>query len=453
MTQLQLFRLIIGTNVRLLMLGVFGAFFSLLGVAHAQTVLWSENFDDGNGNNRWYADEGVWQIGSPTIGPATNSAGYRTHSGPDCATTGLTENYPGGMNSRLIRIQTFTVPAASQWPRLCFWQWRSFSGNDYGVVEIRIGTTGAWQAVSPQYVAYSTDWTYTSVDLGAFAGQTVQLAFHAVYVDGNGAAPGWYVDDISFMVGAPVFTNPEGFEEAYLASGLGASNVYGWYADNGTWEVGSSKKSGGAPANSLGAQAHSGTNCAVTLLNANYPTDMNSRFISPYFVLPPAGAAPYLRFWHWYNFSGNDYGVVEIRVGTNAWQPVSPPYTGNSENWTEPFIDLTGFGGQTVQLALYAVYVDGNGAAPGWYVDDVQVLPYTTAATNPYVNIVLSKTNVVMNWTWLANYAGFTLQSTTNLPASPTNWSTVLPAPSIISGLNVVTNPASGTQKYFRLKQ
>src|ERR1035438_8760534 len=84
----------------------------------AGTVIWSENFDDGNGNNRWYADNGVWQIGSPTIGPATNSAGYRTYSGPDCATTGLTANYPVGANSRLIRISTFTVPASNQFPRL-----------------------------------------------------------------------------------------------------------------------------------------------------------------------------------------------------------------------------------------------------------------------------------------------------------------------------------------------
>jgi hypothetical protein len=39
----------------------------------AQT--WSDNFDDGNGNNRWSANAGVWQIGSPTIGPETDSAG------------------------------------------------------------------------------------------------------------------------------------------------------------------------------------------------------------------------------------------------------------------------------------------------------------------------------------------------------------------------------------------
>jgi len=44
-------------------------------IAAAETVLWQENFDDGNGDNRWFADQGVWQIGSPTVGPQTNAAG------------------------------------------------------------------------------------------------------------------------------------------------------------------------------------------------------------------------------------------------------------------------------------------------------------------------------------------------------------------------------------------
>jgi len=430
------------------MLGVITACLSILAVARAQTVLWSENFDDGNGNSRWYADAGVWQIGSPTIGPATNSAGYRTHSGPYCATTGLTANYPAGMNSRLIQIQTFTVPAAKLWPRLQFWHWLNFAGggygNDYGVVEVRIGTTGAWQAISPQYTAFSTDWTSASVDLSAFAGQTVQLAFHSVYVNRiNNTAPGWFVDDISVVTGNPVFNNPEGFEQGFD----------GWTADNGTWELGSPTKSGGPATNSLGAHVHGGTNCAVTLLNANYPTDMNSRLVSPYFVLP---LGSYLRFWHWYSFAGggygNDYGVVEIRVGTNTWQAVSPNYTGSSGSWTEPFIDLTSFGGQTVQLGFHALYVNGIGnSGPGWYVDDVQIYPSTISATTPYLNIKRSGTNAIVNWTYLLNYNAFTLQSTTNFNTL-TNWITSSPTPVVISGQSTATNPITGSQKYFRLQ-
>jgi regulation of enolase protein 1 (concanavalin A-like superfamily) len=366
------------TNSRILLLGVITAWLSILGVARAQTVLWSDSFDDGNGNNLWYADMGVWQIGSPTIGigPGTNSAGYCTHSGPYCATTGLTADYPSGMDSRLIRFQSFAVPAANQYPRLRFWQWYNFGssgwGSDYGVVEIRVGTS-AWQAVSPQYTGFSGDWTYASVDLSAFAGQTVQVAFHAV--DGYGTGPGWYVDDISVITGTPVFNNPEGFE-----AGIGD-----WYAEQGTWQVGSPKKSDGPPTNSVGARVHSGTNCAVTLLNADYPASMDSRFISPPFAVPAVNQYPRLRFWQWYNFGssgwGSDYGVVEIRVGTNAWQALSPQYTSYSSGWTEPALDLSAYSGQTVQLAFHAV--DGNSTAAGWYVDDISVITGTPIFNNP----------------------------------------------------------------------
>jgi len=450
---------------RLETLSMIVAGMSILGSARGQTVVWSENFDDGNGNNRWYADTGVWQVGSPTIGPATNSAGYRTHSGPDCATTGLTANYPSGMNSRLIRIQTFTVPAASQFPRLRFWHWFSFGAYsfagatypDYGVVEIRIGTTGTWQAVSPQYTGFCGDWSYASVDLSAFAGQTIDVAFHVVS-NGGSTAPGWFVDDISVITGIPVFNNPEGFE-----AGIGD-----WYAEQGTWQVGSPAKTAGAPTNLLGSQTYVGTNCAVTLLTAAYPDGLNSRLISPFFVVPPASSAPFLRFWHWYSFGAYsfagatypDYGVVEIKVGTNAWQVLSPQYTGNAgAYWTEPFIDLTSFGGQTVQFAFHVVNRGGS-TSSGWFVDDVQIYPYTVSPANPYINAKLdsSGTNVVMNWTWLPEYTGYTLQSiSTNITTNPgswdpTNWNPIVPVPKVINGQNVLTNPASGAQQYFRLQ-
>jgi hypothetical protein len=368
------------------------AWLGFTGACFAQTVVWSENFDDGNANARWSADFGVWQIGSPTTGPA---AGDRTHSAPYCATTGLTADYPLTMNSRLIRTQTFTVPAASQFPRLRFWHWYDFTiwaSSDYGVVEIRIGT-GAWQAVSPQYTGSSGDWSCAAVDLSRFAGQTVQLAFHAVDTNGKYPDVGWYVDDISLITGTPVLNNPEGFE-----TGIGE-----WYADQGTWTVGSATKSGGATKDALGAQAHTGYKCAVTVLNANYPLTMDSRFISPPFVLPPASSSPYLRFWHWYNFTiwnSSDYGVVEIRVGTGAWQAVSPQYTGNGGNWTQADIDLTRFGGQSVQLAFHAVDTNGKYPDVGWYVDDVQIYPFSTPVGPTNILSSIPSTNIAILALW-----------------------------------------------------
>ena len=117
------------------------AWLGFTGVGFAQTVVWSENFDDGNGDNRWYADFGVWQIGTPTVGPGS------AHSTPYCAGTGLTANYADNASSRLIRMQSFTVPAASQYPRLRFWQWYSFANSDYGVVEVSTNNGTTWSPV------------------------------------------------------------------------------------------------------------------------------------------------------------------------------------------------------------------------------------------------------------------------------------------------------------------
>jgi hypothetical protein len=67
----------------------------------------------------------------------------------------------------------------------------------------------------------------------------------------------------------------------------------------------------------------------------------------------------------------------------------------------------------------------------------------------PRLTISLDGTYVIL--TWPTNTIGFTLQSTANL-VSP-NWSTNLPAPVVINGRYTVTNPVSGTQQFFELRQ
>src|SRR6266404_6046317 len=68
----------------------------------------------------------------------------------------------------------------------------------------------------------------------------------------------------------------------------------------------------------------------------------------------------------------------------------------------------------------------------------------------PQLIITLSAGNVLL--TWPTNATGFTLQSTTNL-ASPAVWTSVFPAPFIVNGLDSVTNPIFGKQKFYRLSQ
>src|SRR5687768_12186492 len=100
---------------------VFVWLWPLANVLRAQgTVVWSDSFDDPSPDSRWAVDNGTWQIGTPTIGPAANTAGFRTFSGTKCATTGLAANYAENVSTRLIRVSSFIVPAASTNPRLRF---------------------------------------------------------------------------------------------------------------------------------------------------------------------------------------------------------------------------------------------------------------------------------------------------------------------------------------------
>ena len=72
----------------------------------------------------------------------------------------------------------------------------------------------------------------------------------------------------------------------------------------------------------------------------------------------------------------------------------------------------------------------------------------------PQLTITPSGPNVILSWpTNFAgfDYTGYTLQSSTNL-ASPL-WNTNLPPPVFVNGQLTVTNPISGTQRFFRLSQ
>jgi uncharacterized repeat protein (TIGR03803 family) len=67
----------------------------------------------------------------------------------------------------------------------------------------------------------------------------------------------------------------------------------------------------------------------------------------------------------------------------------------------------------------------------------------------PQLAITMAGTNVIL--TWPTNAAGFTLESTKNL--LPAAWSAVSPAPVVINGQNTVTNPVSGTHRFYQLSQ
>ena len=201
---------------------------------------------------------------------------------PNVAATVLAGNYPLQDDSRLIS-PAFTLPALAGAERLelRFWHWFNYNGHpsylDKGYVQISVWSGSAWggwatlatpvDSYTPaviNYPTYNSGWSKCAVELAAYAGQTVRVAFYHVAAQGNsysGSGSGWYLDDIQVWKGVPQMPVVEDFE-----GGWGD-----WYAENGVWQI---LAISGAP---------SGTNVATT---GAYPAQTDSRLISPAFTLP-----------------------------------------------------------------------------------------------------------------------------------------------------------------------
>jgi hypothetical protein len=283
-----------------------------------------------------------------------------------------------------------TIPAADQVPRLRFWQWFNFV-NASGNVEIQTSGSTNWQTLSATNKSIGSSansgggiWSRPTYDLTSYAGQDVQIAFHFTSGgNGFGSDPGWFIDDVSVLTNAPVFNNPENFE-----NGLGD-----WSVDTGTWAV-------GKPTSGPGS-AHGGTNCAGTILTGNYGWNVDTRLISPAFTV---GTSPLFRFAQWYSFV-NAGGFAEISTNGSLWQAISATNRSvgsgavASGGWTNSTLDLSGFSGQQVQLAFhFQSGGSGFGSAAGWYVDDISLVarPVLTASSNH--TVTFGQTFVVTNY-------------------------------------------------------
>jgi bacillopeptidase F (M6 metalloprotease family) len=342
--------------------------------ASSQT-LFSEDWESGIGT--WYADNGLWEVGVPTVGPSN------THSGQNCVGTVLNGNYPYSANTRLIS-PSIVLPSIfnDESIQLKFWQWLSTENeNDQGVLQISVNS-GAWKTISkPDFDGEDTTWTQYIADLTLYAGSTIRLGY---YFTSNVLYnyPGWYIDDISIEIGTVNFSNPEDFE-----SGIG-----NWYTDNGLWEV-------GVPTVGPGS-AHSGTNCAGTALNGNYPYSANTRLISPKVTLTSImGQTPMLFFYQWFNTEdNNDRGLIQISVNDGEWKTISNPITGSGETWTQFGLDLSNYIDSTVRIAFYFTSnILYNHS--GWYIDDIRI----EGIENP-TGVEENNNNVVTNYMLSQNY-------------------------------------------------
>ena len=320
--------------------------------AQTRTTLWSENWE--SGINQWFATNGVWQAGIPTTNPPA-----KPYAGQNCAGTILNGFYPANANSRLVSPE-IALPAvtAGEELQLRFWHWFNLYPEDPGVVEVSTDNRVSWTAISKQFTWNSNAWTMYIADLTKFADSNIHVAFHFTS-NGGSEANGWYIDELSIVKGNFTLPHSESFE-------LGIGD---WYTDQGVWEI-------GAPKTNPPVKAHTGQNCAGTVLSGFYPAHANTRLISPRTVLPTISGREklQLRFWHWFNQYPEDPGVVQISLDDGAnWTTISNRFEWNSNAWTQYIADISTYAGTNVRFSFYFVSNAGS-EANGWYIDDVSIV-------------------------------------------------------------------------------
>jgi hypothetical protein len=339
-------------------------------MAHAQAVLQDFELEQGN----WFADNGVWEVGTPTFGPS------ECHQSTQCAGTILGGQYPF-TNSRLVSPPVQLNAGSPQDPLLLrFWHWFEWGGPtggnpDQGVVQLSVyddvlSEWSDWVAVSSTFSGSSSVWTLNIVDLTGFSNELVKVAFYHQGRHALSTGAGWYVDDVEIpgtQAASSLFTILQDFE-------LGQGD---WFADNGIWEVGTptSEPSG----------CYQGTQCAGTILDGQYPFS-NSRLISPPMRLHGGTITDplLLRFWHWFEWGGAtggnpDQGEVQLSVYDEVleewsdWFDVSTSFTSASGTWTLTLVDLTAYSGELAKVGFYHQGAHALSTGAGWYVDEIGI--------------------------------------------------------------------------------
>lgn len=92
-----------------------------------------------------------------------------------------------------------------------------------------------------------------------------------------------------------------------------------------------------------------------------------------------SGTANPVLFWeHRYNIGGGDYISIEVSTDKGfTWTSIYSRWGSTTDwNWSQPFIDLTGYAGQQIglRLRLNALATWDASVADGWWIDNIRVV-------------------------------------------------------------------------------
>lgn len=180
----------------------------LVPIAHAQEVL--QDFENGQGG--WFADNGVWEVGTPAnVGPTACSQGNQ------CAGTVIDDHYRPLTSSRLVSPPVLLGTGTPQDPlNLSFFHWFQWHGGNGGVVQVSVydevtSQWSDWIDAGTTFSGSSGAWTLNLVDLTSFSDELVRIGFFHMAVEASCCTAGWYVDEIAITERA-IFS--DGFESS-----------------------------------------------------------------------------------------------------------------------------------------------------------------------------------------------------------------------------------------------
>jgi hypothetical protein len=143
----------------------------------------------------------------------------------------------------------------------------------------------------------------------------------------------------------------------------------------GTWRL-------GVPNNGWESAAHSPPNAWGSNLDGDPISLMESVLVSPAIDLTGGNVAT-LRFWHSYDFSGDDIAGGQLILVVNNAAVTLASYgwlanlTDDQTQWAPAEFDLTPYLGHVIYLAWYNVFAsldfESSSSPPGWLLDDVSV--------------------------------------------------------------------------------
>jgi hypothetical protein len=156
-------------------------------------------------------------------------------------------------------------------------------------------------------------------------------------------------------------------------------------ADNAGWAPNTAAMTcewtDGTPDNHTAGGSHSWT-------TKPYENNCNSPLDSPPINIPAGANALRLVFWEHHNTEAGfacggsatsvcDFGVVQMKVGTGAFQTISSRYEGTQPTYVQSTIPLPeSVAGQTIQIR-FLFHSDTSVSSPpwdGWWIDDVSII-------------------------------------------------------------------------------